>query len=90
MYHIRFIPGSETNLSGINKSGINVKIENFTACCRDLGPFPVGGARHLAQQRKLIETSEFQSKGYIVFLNMSRCLIIRVNRQLGSYKIFFC
>ena len=62
MYYIRIISGFETNL----KSGINVKIENFNAW--DLGPFPstVGGARDLVQQRKLIETSEFQSKGYIL------------------------
>ena len=88
MYYIWIISGSETNL----KSGINVKIENSNACRRDLGPFPstTRGARDLAQQRKLIETSEFQSKRCIVFLNVSRCLIIRVNRQLGSYKIFFC
>ena len=49
-----------------SKSGINVKIENFNAM--DIGPFPstVGGARGLAQRRKLIGRSEFQSKEYIV------------------------
>ena len=87
MYYIWIISGSETNL----KPGTNVKIEKFNACCRDLMSFPstVRGAQDLAQRRKLIETSEFQSKEYTVFLNMSRCLIVRVNRQLGSNKIFF-
>ena len=57
---------------------INVKIWDFKACCRDLGPFPstVGGARDLTQQIKLIETSDFQYKW---ILNRSRFIIIRVN-----------
>ena len=48
----------------ICKSGINVKIGNFNACRRDLGPFPstVGGARDLTQQRKQIETSKSEYK----------------------------
>ena len=41
---------------------------SYNPCCLNLGPFPsmVGGARDLAQKRKLIEASEFQSKGYIL------------------------
>ena len=38
-------------------SGINVKIENFNACCRNLGPFAstVGATQALLQLRKLTE-----------------------------------
>ena len=48
----------------IGRYGINVKILDFKACCRDLGNFPskVGGARDLTQQIKLIKTGDFQYK----------------------------